>query len=242
MATPLFSRLPGFARNPRTAPQLSGAQAARLADWRRLPQADLECRHERCRYVVVDVETTGLDLKRDALIAIGAVAIEGGAIDLEDAFEVVLRQDEVSSDANILIHGIGASAQREGVDAAEALLAFLGYAGNAPLVAYHAFFDRTMIEKAMERALGTGISLPWIDLAWVMPNYYPSRADALEPLDDWLARFAITSIRRHNALSDAYASAQLLQLALAEAGRRGDTTPKSLVAAEKTQRWFKRRN
>jgi DNA polymerase-3 subunit epsilon len=234
--------LPVFSRflHP-SPPPLSRAQQARLLAWQGLPPADLGCRHERCRYVVVDVETTGLDPKRDALIAIGAVGVAGGLIDFSDVFEVVLRQEQVSSDANILIHGIGASAQRAGLAAEEALLAFLDYVGKAPLVAYHAFFDRTVIEMAIGKALGIETSLPWIDLAWLLPHCFPAHGDTPEPLDDWLVRFGIANIARHNALSDAYASAQLLQLAIAEARRRGDATPASLVAIEKSQRWFKGR-
>ena len=129
-------------------------QRAALADWQRLPAVDLDAAHQRCRYVVVDVETSGLNMKIDRLISIGAVALVNGRIDFADAFAVILRQDQVSSDANILIHGIGGSAQSEGIDPATALLAFLGYIGKAPLVAYHAFFDRAMIEKAMHQHLG----------------------------------------------------------------------------------------
>ena len=124
-----FSRLFGSAAN---AVCLPAEQCAALADWQRLPAVDLNAAHERCRYVVVDVETSGLNMRRDRLISIGAVALVDGRIDFADAFAVILRQERVSPRENILIHGIGASAQSEGVDPAGALLAFLGYIGKAP--------------------------------------------------------------------------------------------------------------
>ena len=65
---------------------------AALAAWQALPEAALELPHARQRYVVVDVETSGLDMKRDRLIAIGAVAVQGGGIDFADAFQIVLQQ------------------------------------------------------------------------------------------------------------------------------------------------------
>ena len=111
---------------------------ARLAAWQRLRPADLAIAHRRARYVVVDVETTGLDLRRDTPIAIGAIGVRDGTIALDDAFHVVLRQDEPSADANILIHGIGGEVQRGGRDPRLALLDFVEYAGNAVLVAFRA--------------------------------------------------------------------------------------------------------
>ncbi len=103
---------------------LTPAQQAAFADWQQRPAEDLSQSHFRTRYVVVDVEASGLNMVKDRLISIGAVAVREGVIDANDAFEVVLRQDEVSSHENILIHGIGGSAQREGVEPAAALLAF----------------------------------------------------------------------------------------------------------------------
>jgi len=217
---------------------LPSAQRQALADWQRLPAADLDLAHLRSRYVVVDVETSGLNMKTDRLISIGAVALVDGRIDFSDAFAVILRQDRVSPDANILIHGIGASAQSEGIDPASALLAFLGYIGKAPLVAYHAFFDRAMIEKAMRQYLGAELGQTWIDLAWVMPSLFPDLASARSNLDDWLKLFAIENIMRHNAVSDAYATAKLLQVAIGAGNQRGVVSPAAFVRQEKARRWM----
>jgi DNA polymerase-3 subunit epsilon len=217
---------------------LSPEQRAALVDWQRLPAVDLDAAHQRCRYVVVDVETSGLNMKTDRLISIGAVALVDGRIDFADAFAVILRQDQVSSDANILIHGIGGSAQSEGIDPATALLAFLGYIGKAPLVAYHAFFDRAMIEKAMQQYLGVALAQTWIDLAWVLPSLFSDLTSARANLDDWLNLFAIDNIMRHNAVSDAYATAKLLQVAISAGNQRGVASPAGLLRQEKARRWM----
>ena len=51
----------------------------------RLPRADLSLPHRHARYVVVDVETTGLDMRRDLPIAIGA-CFRDNAIMFGDAY------------------------------------------------------------------------------------------------------------------------------------------------------------
>lgn len=220
--------------------ELPEDQMVRLERWRQLPAADLELSHYHSRYVVVDVEASGLHMAKDRLISIGAVAVVNGCIAADDAFEIILRQDEVSNSANILIHGIGGSAQSDGVEPAEALLAFLDYLGKAPLVAYHALFDQNMISRAMLKYLGEPFELPWIDLAWVMPELFRERIDAQVGLDDWLNLFGIANIQRHNAVSDAYATAMLLQAAVSKANQRNVETPAGLAKLEKMRRWLLR--
>jgi DNA polymerase III subunit epsilon len=189
--------------------------AGQLARWReRLaggPAPDAE------RWVVLDVEASGLDPKRDRLLAVAAVALRpAGArplVDLGDSFELVLRQPGVPGEAadkpNILLHGIGLGAQRAGTDPATALQAFAAWVGRAPLLAFHASFDRTMIERACHRHLGRALPNPWLDLADLAPVLYPEvKAHAL---DDWLAHFGIPCAVRHQAAADTLATAELLQ-------------------------------
>ncbi|NJN17717.1 MAG: class I tRNA ligase family protein, partial [Oscillochloris sp.] len=131
---------------------------ARLAAWRALPTVTTRVPMEQSRLVVVDVETSGLNIKKDRLIAIGAVAVVNGRVALADSLEIVLQQDVVSGKANILIHGIGGEVQREGVPPVEALLAFLEYLGKSPLVAFHVAFDNFHSTHSPEnQALTEGI-------------------------------------------------------------------------------------
>ena len=219
---------------------MSPEQRARLDAWRKLPAEDLSRSHRLTRYVVADVEASGLNMVKDSLIAIGAVAVVNGMIHLADAFEVVLRQDEVSTHANILIHGIGGSAQREGADPVEALLSFLEYAGKAPLVAYHAEFDRRIIAAAMKKYLGANIELQWIDLAWVLPEIFRERVKTRIELDDWLQMFGIDNIQRHNAVSDAYATAKLTQVTIEQGEALGKDTATAFIEIERARRSLRR--
>ncbi len=198
-------------------PQLTPEQEARLKVWRAQPAASRTAAFEASRYVVVDVETTGLNLVTDSLISIGAVALTNGRIALQDSFSVVLQQREASRKENILVHGISGSAQRDGLPPAEALLAFLEFLGSSPLVAFHVAFDETMIRRAIKQYLGFNFSHPWLDLAYVMPALNPDLMHSHRVLDDWSQRFSIYNEERHNALADALATAQLLLVAMTQA-------------------------
>jgi ABC-type multidrug transport system fused ATPase/permease subunit len=144
-------------------PRGGGAQEARLVSWRDLPEPDLKRSHAQSRYVVVDTETTGLDLRHDRVIAIGAVAVAGGRLRLSDCFETVLRQDKPSPNANILIHGIGGQTQLGGVEPRAGMLDFLEFIGKMPLVAFRAEFDQMMLERALRSIVGFPLRRTWID-------------------------------------------------------------------------------
>jgi len=73
------------------------------------------------RWVVLDVESSGLNVTSDRLLAIAAIAVHVESktlrIALGDSFEVLLRNDvQVADKSNILLHGIGVGAQRQGVE------------------------------------------------------------------------------------------------------------------------------
>lgn len=228
----LFDRL--FGRRVQLEPDLAG----QLEAWRGRAEADLSADFDATRYVVVDVETTGLDLARDRLIAIGACAVENGEVVMADSFEIVLRQDRISAKDNILIHGIGGEAQREGLEPAEALLRFLDFLGKSPLVAFHVTFDQTMIKRAVKEYLGFDFKHPWVDLAYVMPGLLPQFAKRYRALDDWSNYFEISNFARHSALADALATAQLFLCALPLARDKQSSCYRNLQDLEKAQRWI----
>lgn len=218
--------------------QLSVEQRDRVEAWRVLPEPDLDLAMPLLRSVVVDVEASGLDLFRDRLIAIGAIAIRDSRIDYADSFHVVLRQNVASADANILVHGIGGSEQTGGEPPAEALLAFLEFCGKSPLVGYHSPFDEIMLDKSMRRYLGIAFKRNWLDLSWLAPVLLPERAKSCKSLDAWLDAFGIVNVKRHDALADALATAQLLQVLKYNGDLQGQHSAAALIEAARSQEWL----
>ncbi len=211
--------------------------ARRLAAWQALPEESCSGPLQGARFVVADVETTGLILDKDRLIAIGAVAVTNGRIDFDDSFEIILQQERASDKDNILIHGISGTAQREGVPPVEAMLRFLEYMGKAPLIAFHVTFDQTMIKRALKEYLGLNFKHSWLDLAYAVPALYPEKARRFRALDDWIGYFGIQNFARHSALADSLATAQLFQVASAKAAEKDIHQLSGLMELEKAQRF-----
>ena len=179
---------------------------------------DQRARADPSRWVVIDVETSGLDPRHDRLLSIGAVAVRSSAgparIVLADSLELLVFQDAPGSRPNILVHGIGEQAQRAGVPLTQATRELAAYVGDSPLVAFHASFDRAFVAAAMKGA-GTG-RLPdrWLDLAELAPALHP--ATRARSLDEWLDAFGIPIVQRHDACADAFATAMLFLRLLAD--------------------------
>ena len=216
--------------------RLDPPAAARLAAWQQLANpAPREHDLETGRFVVVDVETTGLNLARDRLVSIAAIAMTGQGIRLGETFEVILRQETASARENILLHGIGGTAQVEGDPPAESLLGFLEFVGKDPLLAFHAAFDAGMIRKAALRHLGFRLRHPWLDLAILAPALFPELGERRRSLDEWSAHFAIPNYARHDAMADSLATAQLGLVVFEAARARGIKTLARLTDLERLQ-------
>lgn len=195
--------------------------------------------HRINRYVAVDVATTGVDPGRDRVISIGAVAVHLGQIDFADCFEIVLRQRKASASDNILVHQIGGQQQLAGEDPAESLVRFLEYVRLCPLVAYRAEFERAMLDRELTEVLGLHTHSLWIDLAKVLAGLYPD--NDCRTMDDWLDRFGIKMMALHDPLADALATAQMLQVVIAEADKVGMDCPAKLDEAQRARHWLGKR-
>lgn len=229
-----FSRL--FAGQEAVGVTLSAEQQHSLANWRQLPEPELRRSHYRSRYVVVDVEASGINVKTDHLRAIAALTVVDGQIRFRDAFQLRLADPKPVGDAAPPVDGGAGPVAGEGEPEVDALISFLHFVGKSPLVAYNVPFVAAMIEGELAARLGIDWALPWIDLAWVMPDLFRQVDQAQTGLDTWLDHFGIESIRRHDAVSDAYVAAQLLQIAIAAGARKGIETPAGLLELEKARR------
>ena len=166
------------------------------------------------RWVVLDVETTGLDPSCDRLLAIAAIAIEvtpnftRPSIILGDSYEAVLKQDMASNKDNILVHHIGVGAQTKGRYAVDVLEEFRDWVADSPLLAFHAPFDQGMINRAYRLHGLAPLQNDWIDIELLaVVSGLNSKARAL---DDWLQFFGIECAVRHQAAADTLATCELL--------------------------------
>lgn len=173
------------------------------------------------RMVVLDLETSGLDMRRDIVLSIGAVVIERSSIHLGDQFESTLLRPSQKISESVLIHGIAPSELENGEEPAEALLDFMEFVGDCPILAFHAGFDQRMLTRALKQALGYKLRHPFIDVAELAPMLCPDNRPRQNCLDDWCTHFGLQVLQRHHASADALVTAELALILLSKARRQG---------------------
>ncbi len=182
----------------------------------------------QCRLVVLDLETTGLNPAKHEVIAIGAVAITGGVIHLNDQFDLVLRRPELDISDTVLIHGIGPEALTRGHETEDALLYLLDWMNGDPVLAYHSAFDQKFLEKTLRSELGYTQPHVWMDVADLLPALFPDAQTGGKSLDNWADFFGLEVSARHHAAADAMATAELTLAALNKARKEGVETLREL--------------
>lgn len=192
-----------------------------------------------CRLIVLDLETTGLNAARDEVIAIGAVAISNNAIAMGDQFDLILRRPELDISETVLIHGIGPEALTRGHETEDALLHLLEWMNGDPILAYHSAFDQKFLEKAFKNTLGYTQPHTWIDVAEMLPAFFPDAKTGGRGLDNWADFFALEVSARHHAAADAMATAELTLAVINRAQKKGVLTMQDLNGKLKYYRRLK---
>lgn len=199
------------------------------------------------RWVVLDVETSGLDPEKAQLLAVACIGLEVNwpartlTICPGDSFEIVIQPAQTVMDVdNILIHGIGMQRQQMGMPGWQALPMLRDFLQDAPLLAFHAWFDQIMLERHFLSELGKPLPNPWLDIEKLCAVTQPE-AQA-EDLDQWLQHFNIICPARHEAAADAFVEAEVLQRIWPQLMKELGKNPswQGLKKLEKLDQWLSR--
>ncbi len=154
-------------------------------------------------FVSVDVETTGLDPYRDAIVEIGAVKVQAGRI--LDEFDTLVSIDRTIPVGAQRVHGISNDMLVGEPRIEEALARLWRFAGDGALVEHsYKAFDVLFLE----RAHGSALTMPYINTCTLSRRLFPHLPR--HSLEECCRRFRIAHDQRHRALGDARATASLL--------------------------------
>jgi len=191
---------------------------------------------EKTRFVVFDTETTGLDIRKDEIISIGAVVVENMKLSVGHSLEVLVHNVSAGCKDAIATHHIFRNELKEnGLQEKEALHQFLNFIRGDVLVAHFAEFDMHMISRLMKKHYQIPCFNPSIDTIRLTKRFdrrytnvsnFPKGTFTLDTL---CQQYNIKVSIRHNAAGDALATAELLQLMLYRAKKRGVKTLAELL-------------
>jgi DNA polymerase III subunit epsilon len=123
-------------------------------------------------WVALDCETTGLDVNRDEIIAIGAVRIVGNRIMTSERLELLVRPEKrkLSADS-VRVHRLREQDVAQGIKPEEAVSQLMHFIGSRPLVGYYLEFDVAMINRVAWPMLGMGLPQPKIEVSSMYHDY-----------------------------------------------------------------------
>jgi DNA polymerase III subunit epsilon len=175
-------------------------------------------------FVAVDLETTGLDPRRDEVLSFAAVPIDGGRIHAAGTVAGLVRPSAPPPSASIQIHGLRDADLAGAPPAPEALAPLVGALEGRVPVAHAATVERRFLRPGL-RPLGFAFPRRVVDTAVLWRVLCIARGDGdpgWRPLSEVAERLGLPAHRPHVAEGDALTAAQAF-LALAthlESSRR----------------------
>lgn len=178
--------------------------------------------------VALDVETTGLDPAHDEIVSIGAVPLTLDRIASSASRYWVLRPRTGLNPDSVAIHAITHAQIDAAPDLGAVVDDLLTTLAGRVVVVHCREIERTFLDLALKARIGEGIEFPVIDTMELearlhrqpAPGFF-ARLFARRPaqvsirLADSRERYRLPRYRAHHALTDALATAELLQAQVA---------------------------
>lgn len=184
----------------------------------RTPVADVD-------FLAVDVETTGLDPRRDHVLAVGWVPVRRGQVVLADAHQVVVRPPAgIVVGDSATVHGLTDDALAVASSLGDVLPALLAALRGHVLLAHHCPIELGFLERATREAFGCHLPATAVDTMKLQHRLEVGEHGEVRPgrlrLDDARRQFGLPRYPAHDALTDAVATGELLLAQVAELGHR----------------------
>jgi DNA polymerase-3 subunit epsilon len=176
-------------------------------------------------YVCFDCETTGLDPKKDKIVSLSAIKIQGNQVLTSQSLNLLIEQDALITPDSIVVHHIRNIdvVERESSSARlmtekQALKEFLEFITGSTLVGYYLEFDIAMVNQVIKPWLGVNLPNRQIEVSALYYDYMirlvkRSGQQGLEQpdidlsFDKILHKLKLPNLGQHDAFSDALMTA-----------------------------------
>lgn len=175
-------------------------------------------------YVSLDCETTGLDTRRDEIVAVAAVVVRGNRILTSRRFEAVVRPESAPTATSIKVHGLRSRDLAAGRPMRDVLPELLAFIGSRPLLGYYIDFDARMLDRYVAAEYRAWLPNRRIEVSSL---YFDRKYAGAPPGTQHDLRFAailddlgIPNLGQHDATNDAVMAA-MMYLQLSDMQARG---------------------
>lgn len=206
------------------------ARWLRWHEWRTaLPEDRRPLRTLLDDFVAIDTETTGLDPRRDAVVAIAVVPFRGG--EPMGGYETLVNPGRPIPAASTRIHGITDDMVAAAPSLGEVLAEIETMCGHHVIVGHGVAFDLAIVERVRRTHHRPPLPNTALCTMRLAAALHPGWADVT--LEGLARRLGVPVERRHTAHGDALVAGAMMLGLLPELARRGHRTMADAV-------WFQR--
>lgn len=158
------------------------------------------------KYVVISIETSGLDIEKDVIMSIAATSVVDNRIIIKDSFEIFIQhtKQEVSD----YDHEFISVSKIEKVFEPKAIEILLDYLSNSIIVGHRVDFDIEMLNEALSRMKLGKIRNEAFDIE-AMFNKLAETNERKYSLEEMSKKLNSSLSNRNSAADDAYSIALL---------------------------------
>lgn len=159
------------------------------------------------KYIVISIESTGLNPKKDVIVSVGAIVIIDNSILVGDCFEVVIPQYQYLHDNGITNDFLIESKQKK-LTENEAIQEFIAFIKNATLVGHRINFDIEMLNIALEKMNCGRLKNEALDVEIMYKKLIDNNENQFT-IDELLKIHKITKSDRYSAAEEAFSIGML---------------------------------
>lgn len=161
-------------------------------------------------FCIIDLETTGLNTKKDEIISIAIVPLRNLSINMDDVFFTYIKPEKFNHNS-IKYHGITEKDVENAPDFKDVAEIIEAKLKNSILVGYSVSVDVEFLKRAFKKKLKKKITLDrYIDVADVEAWLMRKRGSAVTfrlDFESLLKIYRLDESHRHSAIGDAYLTA-----------------------------------
>lgn len=175
---------------------------------------------DECPFVVFDTELSGLNPRTDFIVSFGAVKMTGGTIHISKEFYRLIKPEGEMKHKSVEIHGITPDELEDQGIMDKALPDFLDFIKDSVLVGHFVHIDLAFLKKVLRQKFNRKLTNPAVDThslhEWLSENgvafkrHYRGGSSKTD-LFSVARHYGIVVDAAHNALNDAFLTAQLFQ-------------------------------
>lgn len=197
---------------------------------------------EDASYVVLDTELTGFNLKKDSVVSIGAVKMTGTRIELGQTFYRVVKPETVLTSRSVVVHEITPSEVKQKPNIGATLIELVDFLKGCVIVGHFVSLDVGFLSRDAKKYGKMRIDNPVVDTCSIFEFLRGEERGFSRHFDDSIVNKDLFSIAKrykievggaHNALIDAFITAQVFQRFLRHLPRFGVRTFRDLLQVGK---------